>query len=178
MEFTLESLDGFDVLLVHLEPLHLKVLELVFELSLGFSECIALGLGHVKLDLECLLDFDLACSEAVLKAELILALLEGLLVEVALAVLDPLPGLGLAELELAQLVLLKKFQLVPVLLDFLAVPLSLLDPDPGHLELLETAHLALEFVRVLEFELLLVLEHPLLQGLEGHEPLRLLLILH
>lgn len=150
------------MLLVHLEPLHLKLLQLVFKLSLGLSERIALCLGHVQLDLEGLLDLDLACAEAVLQAELILALLERLLVEVALAVFDPLPGLGLTELELAQLVLLEEFQFVPVLLDLLAVPLRLLDPDPGHLELLEAAHFALEFVRVLEFELLLVLEHPLL----------------
>ena len=74
--------------------------------------------------------------------------------------------------------MLEALELVSVLLDLLTVLLSLLDAQLRQLELAEAPNLALQVVLVLHLQLLLKLGHPVLECLEGHEPLGLTGIPH
>lgn len=97
------------MLFVHLDPLQFKLLEPVVGLALCLYQGVSLSLGHVQLNLEGFLQFDLSGSQTVLQAKLILAQLKGLLVQVSLTVLNTLPCLRLSYLEFSKLVLLQEF---------------------------------------------------------------------
>jgi len=114
------------VLLVKLDPLDLEVLEADLGLPLRLGESVPFVLRHQELHLKGLLGLVLAGTQDFLVAELALPKLESLLVQVALAVLDTVPGLLLTYLELSKFVLLEVLELISVLLDLLAVLLGLL----------------------------------------------------
>lgn len=96
-----------NMLLVKLDSLDLQILETDLSLPLRLRQCISFVLRHQELHFKSLLGLVLAGTQDLLIAELALPQLKGLLVQVTLAVLDTVPSLLLAYLELSKFVLLE-----------------------------------------------------------------------
>ena len=96
-----------NMLLVKLDSLDLQILQADLSLPLRLREGVSFILGHQELHFKSLLGLVLVSTQDLLIAELALPQLKGLLVQVTLAVLDTVPSLLLAYLELSQFVLLK-----------------------------------------------------------------------
>ena len=155
----LELLNGLQLLLLQPALRQLQLFDLDFAVFLRLLQLVLISAQHVLVQLEGLLQLRFTRSSHFLIAQLLLAVLEGLLVQVAFLVLKAVPHLGLPHLQVFELIGLELFKVVPVLLKLGAVALGFFHAYFGEFELLKAANFRFKVEAVLQLAFMLVLDH-------------------